>query len=155
MACISKHGKELDRREYCDCRVTVMSDGNVIRNVGQGWKLWKKVKAGVDVAEYARSIRAKYDARPEQFHSYIETLIDACDLEHRGRLHMLADSMPEDPDGCWAMFDDFGYQLDIDDVVRVCRARQRLLDFYKSPEFAAYAAEKYPNLPIGQVEAQL
>lgn len=155
MAKLSAHGRELDRREYCDCRIAVMSDGNVMRNFGQGWKLYKKVKPGVDIAQYAKDLRAKYDARPEVFHSYIKALIDCTDLEHRARLHMAIDLMPEDPDGVWSEMDMGYHSVDIEDVVRACRARVRLLEFYKTPEFAAYAAARYPNMPLSQVSAQL
>jgi hypothetical protein len=34
--------------------------------------------------------------------------------------------MPEDPDAVWSMFDDPGYDLQIQDVVRCCCARRAL-----------------------------
>ncbi len=152
MARLSAHGQELDRREYPSCRVAVMSDGNIMRNYGQGWKLWKRVKPGIDVRQYAQGLRARYDARPAEFHNYMKALSDACDLEHRARLHMAIDLMPTDPDGVWSTMDDYSYGVDLEDIVRACRARVALEAYYKTPEFAAWAAVRYPHLTAAQVQ---
>jgi hypothetical protein len=71
-------------------------------------------------------MRATYDARPAEFHAYIRALAVACDLEHRAQLNALVDQMPEDPDAVWSFFDDPGYELQIDDVARCCRASRAL-----------------------------
>src|ERR1017187_1582909 len=123
MARLNEHGTELARTEYSDCRVAVMSDGSVLRNQGSGWKRWKRVKAGFDPVAYAARMRAAYDALPAEFHAYIRALVAACDLAHRAQLNALVDQMPEDPDAVWSLFDDSGYGLEIQDVVRCCRAR--------------------------------
>jgi hypothetical protein len=105
-----------------------MSDGAVLRNQGNGWKRWKRVKAGVDPVAFAAKMLATYDARPTEFHAYMKALAAACDLEHRAQLNALVDQMPEDPDAVWSIFDDPGYDLQIEDVVRCCQARQMLVD---------------------------
>jgi hypothetical protein len=127
MARLNEHGTDLARTEYSDCRVAVMSDGSVLRNQGTGWKRWKRVKPGVDPVNYAAKMRAAYDVRPAEFHSYIRALAAACDLAHRGQLNALVEQMPEDPDAVWSMFDDPGYELQIEDVARCCRARLALV----------------------------
>ena len=71
---------------------------------------------------YAAEPRASYDARPAEFHAYIRALVAACDLEHRGQLNALVDQMPEDPDAVWSLFDDPGYELQIEDIARCSRA---------------------------------
>jgi len=116
----------LARMEFADCRIAIMSDGSVLRNQGAGWKSWKRVKAGVDPVAYAAKARAAYDARSAEFHAYIRALAAACDLEHRAQLNALVDQMPNDPDAVWSMFDDPAYDLQIEDVVRCCRARLAL-----------------------------
>jgi hypothetical protein len=127
MTRLNEHGTELARTEYSDCRVAVMSDGSVLRNQGDGWRTWKRLKASVDPAAFAAKMRASYDARPAEFHAYIKALVAACNLEHRAQLNALVDQMPEDPDAVWSMFDDAGYGLQIEDVARCCRARLALL----------------------------
>lgn len=126
MARLRTHGEELDRREYADCRVAVMSDGYLMRNQGFGWEPWKRLKADVDAVAYAAKLRAAYNVRPAEFHSYIKALVAACDLEHRGTLNALVDQMPDDPDAVLSLFDDFDYGLEIEDVVRCCHARKAL-----------------------------
>ncbi len=126
MTRLSAHGTELARAEYIDCRLAVMSDGHILRNQGAGWRTWKRLKAGFNPVAYAAKVRATYDARPAEGHAYIRALVEACDLAHRGQLNALVDQMPEDPDAVWSLFDDPGYELQIEDVVRCCRARRAL-----------------------------
>lgn len=123
MAKLSAHGTELARRETPTVRIAVMSDGQIMRNYGQGWKLWRRVKAGVDITAYA----AKFDQHTieimPELQRYVATLIDACDLEHRARLHTTISLMPSDPDGVWSELNDYsGYTLDLNDICRACRA---------------------------------
>lgn len=128
MAKLKAHGTELDRREYPRYRVAVMSDGNIMRDCGAGWKLWKRVQAGIDVQVYAINTRAKYDARPAIFHEYVKTLQDAVSLAFRSELHELVSLLPSDPDGVWSEFNDHhmysGADIDLDDCVKLCRIYQ-------------------------------
>src|SRR5574340_10382 len=123
MAKLSAHGIELDRREYPSGRVAVMSDGKILRNQGFGWKLWKRVKPGVDPKVYAEDARKRYEARPAVFHEYMRELINAADLEHRYRLHTAVSLLPNDPDGVWSEVNDTysGYSIDLDDCLKLCR----------------------------------
>ena len=137
MTRLNQHGTELARMEFADCRIAIMSDGSVLRNQGAGWKSWKRVKAGVDPVAYAAKASASYDARPAEFHAYIRPLVAACDLAHRAQLNALVDQMPEDPDAVGSMFGDPGYELQIEDVVRCCRARLALDAARPAPKMAA------------------
>lgn len=133
MAKLSAHGTELARRETPTARIAVMSDGQIMRNQGFGWKLWKRLKPGVNATEYARKFDVHTAAIPVEVHNYIEALRDACDLEHRCRLHQAITLMPNDPDGVWSEFDDYsGYSLDLDDIVKACRWYQIAQDAVKA-----------------------
>lgn len=133
MAKLSAHGVELARRETPNSRIAVMSDGQIMRNYGQGWKLWKKLKPGVDAVQYAAKFKAKTEAIPREVQSYISALIDACDLEHRARLNMAIELMPNDPDGVWSEFDNYeGYELDLDDIVKACRCYEWAIEAIKA-----------------------
>ncbi len=121
MAKLSAHGTELARRETPTSRIAVMAD--IMRNQGYGWKLWKRLKPGVDAVDYARRFTERGNALPIEVRMYTEALVNACDLEHRARLHMAIELMPNDPDGVWSTFEDYsGYSLDLDDVCKACRA---------------------------------
>ncbi len=120
MAKLCAHGHELARRETPTSRIAVMSDGNILRNYGYGWKMWKKCKPGVNPAEYAEKFKARTEALPAEVKHYVEHLMQCTDLEHRARLHVTIEMMPTDSDGVWAMMDDSSYQIDFDDVQRAC-----------------------------------
>jgi hypothetical protein len=104
-----------------------MSDGNILRNTGSGWKLYKKLKPGVDSAAYAARMRAQYDARDPLFHEYIKLLCDMAPLSERWKVAEAARLMPNDPDGVWSTLNDAPYgglDVDLDDCVRLCQLRQ-------------------------------
>jgi hypothetical protein len=123
MARLSAHGVELARRETPTGCITVMADGQIMRNQGFGWKLWKRTKPGVNPVEYARKFNERTAAIMPEIRDYIKALMNACDLEHRVRLHTAISLMPQDPDGVWSEFDDYsGYSLDLDDICRACQA---------------------------------
>jgi hypothetical protein len=121
MATLYKHGEQLATRETTGGRIAVMSDGNILRNQGQGWKLYKRTKPGVDPAEYARKFDERTRAIIPEVRAYIEALKDAVDLSHRWMLHEAISVMPTDPDGCWSTLDDYGYTPDLDDICKACR----------------------------------
>lgn len=134
MAKLSAHGTELARRETPTARIAVMSDGHIMKNYGSGWKIWKHTKPGVDVVGYAAKFDARSKAIMPEVRAYIETLIECADLEHRARLHNAITLMPNDPDGIWSEFDDYsGYSLEIEDIIRCCRAYQVANDAVKEP----------------------
>ena len=137
MAKLSAHGTELARRETPTGRIAVMSDGQILKNSGSGWKLWRKLKTGVDPIEYARKFEARTAAIMPEVRLYIEALQDACDLEHRWRLHTAITLMPNDPDGVFSECDDYGYTLDLSDIVKACRMYQAAESAIKAQEVAA------------------
>ena len=122
MARLKSHGVELARRETPTSRIAVMSDGHILRNQGDGWKLWKKVKPGVDVVGFAERFEANTRSIPELVHAYTRSLMDAVDLAHRWKLHHLITLMPEDVDGIWSQLDDYGYHPEFGDIKRACEA---------------------------------
>jgi hypothetical protein len=124
MARLKAHGTELARRETPTGRIAVMSDGNIMRNYGTGWKLWRKLKAGVDPVEYARQFDERTRAMLPELRAYIQALQNACTLERRWWLHENITLMPTDPDGVWSHCDEYGHSIDIEDIVRACRLYQ-------------------------------
>ena len=114
----------------------------IMKNYGQGWKLWKRLKPGIQPEEYARKFNDRTKAILPEVLTYIDCLIQCANLEHRARLHTAVSLMPTDPDGVWSEFDDWsGYTLDLDDVVKCCRAYQVALDTVKSLDGAATATQ--------------
>lgn len=130
MAKLSARGRtELARFEYASKRIARMSDGNLLVSCGRGWSQYGKLKPGIDPVASAREAQAKYNARPLEFHRYIDALMQAVPLERRGELHTAITVMPDDPDGVWSEMDDryWGEGPDLEDVVQACRAYKALL----------------------------
>lgn len=103
-----------------------MSDGVILRNNGDGWKVHGKVKPGIDPhAAYERLVArlnenlARYPANA----AYRKLLHEVCGMNTRWQRHYVITSMPDDPDGVWSDICGDGYgkvHADIEDVVRLC-----------------------------------
>jgi hypothetical protein len=51
-----------------------MSDGNILKNSGSGWKLYRKLKAGIDPEVYAVKFQAFTDGIPQAVKDYVQAL---------------------------------------------------------------------------------
>ncbi len=123
MATLNKHGIELARIEKVNYSLAYMSDGQVMKNDGSGWKLWRKVKAGMDVAEVARNAEAKYAEKLRNNPTYAtwrKLVHDTVPRQYRYALTTAVSMMPDDPDGVWSEMDLYGCPIDLDDAVRLC-----------------------------------
>lgn len=134
MAILAKHGSEVYRYNGIAYRLSFRSDGEILRNSGSGWKLWKRVKAGVNPAEYANRQRERHAAMDERqplfcaFRSLMEELVPF------GARYWVLEALkllPGDPDGLCVelaestlQYSDDNPDLSIDDCVKLCQAYQ-------------------------------
>lgn len=126
MACLKNNGIILDRFEYENCAIVVMSNGHILRNGGDGWKQHRKAKPGVTAATIAQKRRAFYDERRAAcptWAKYIKLLCQMVGLKNRWQLVTCIDMMPGDEDGVWSTMSDYGVVLDVSDVVELCELR--------------------------------
>lgn len=129
MAKLSAHGEELLRLEFTTYRLAYMSDGQALRNVGDGWKKYKKVKDGLNIREVVQDRgqkRLNFRNECPCWARYLDLLVDNFSLEHRAAVHTIIDMMPQDPDGCWSEINDnMGEDsIDLETLVEMCRAWQ-------------------------------
>lgn len=126
MAKLKAHGAEIGTFDYATHRVRYMSDGHVLRNFGDGWKLFTKVKQGLNVRDVYESKRI---AREEKLHrmpalrNYLNELFNATPLSLRNRLHTIISLMPDDCDGVWSeCCDGYGNNVDatLDTITELC-----------------------------------
>lgn len=130
MAKCKAHGAEIGTVYYVTRAKRYMSDGTILHHRGQGWKLFGKVKAGIDPAAAYQSAKT----RAEEYWSshpltadYRSKLHALCGQGKRAQLHMTVTLMPDDPDGVWSEACDDWRRLvdaDLDDIVALCRAYQ-------------------------------
>ena len=121
MATLRAHGMELARRETPVSRIALMSDGHLLRNDGSGWKRWKRVKPEVDIAGFAARFRAATEGAPEAQRAYLEALMKATSLEHRGELHSAIRLMGADVFRVHADVNEFVHVADYEAIAEACR----------------------------------
>lgn len=127
MATLYKHG-ELGQIERVAHKVAYCLDGKILRNQGDGWKLWKTLKPGVDAREHFEKATANYAAKLADkpcFAEWRKLFHETFSFSNRYMALTVISSMPQDPDGVWSELNDCGgITCGIDEVVAVCRAYQ-------------------------------
>lgn len=150
MAKLSAHGAELFRVEFSTYRLVYMSDGSILRDCGDGWKTYKKIKAGFDIRTHVESVRQHFAVvTPDRVcrAHWRETLAREfpC-LETRIQVVTTIELMPDDPDGVWSTLEDYGAELDVDTVVKLCRDYKAAIAEGKAAR-AAKLSDSQPSTP--------
>ena len=127
MAKLSAHGTEIGTVYGLKSAKRYMSDGVVLKNIGFGWKLHARVKAGIDPQDaFVRhqSAQERHHAERPAYVAYRKALHGLAGLGKRWKLNAAVSMMPEDPDGVWSEACD-GYadniSADVSDIVDLCR----------------------------------
>ena len=123
MAKLKAHGTELARFEYANGTIVCMSDGHTLRNRGDGWKLFRKVKPGVDPVYAAEIRRNSFNKRRDAcpiWARYVDLLAQTVSRSDRWKLNAAIEIMATDADGVWATLHDEGIHLDVSEVVELC-----------------------------------
>ena len=130
MATLYKHG-ELGQIEKLDHKLAFCADGQILRNDGDGWKCWKKLKAGIDAREHFERMKLKYSEKLSSlpcFAAWRELMHELVPFKLRNLTLRTISMMPGDPDGVCSELGDFGYLtgddtgLSLDDCCRLCSA---------------------------------
>lgn len=124
MATLKAHGQLLGKITYLTYTCAYMSDGVILRSFGNGWKLYRKVKKGIDPAEHFKTELINHQQRMVDRPAW---------TEYRGRLHELVCTsdwsrvndtltlLHDDPDGCWSELNDYrSLGLDLEEVSELC-----------------------------------
>ena len=125
MAVLSKHGVKLCELTQLTKKIAYMSDGKILANRGDGWKLWRRVKDGVNIEQHAAQAEQRYAQllidRP-MFAAYREALHSAVSFSQRYLVNECLNMLANDPDGVWSELNDMaGIAIDIDECVELCR----------------------------------
>jgi hypothetical protein len=126
MAKLSAKGRTMvGEIKYIRATRRYMSDGTVLENSGQGWKVRGKVKAGRDIAETYAKAKASHEAqlasRPALAAWHKAATQEP--ISRRWRLLLAISMMPDDVDGIYSTLAE-GYDaldLTLDDVIELCR----------------------------------
>ncbi len=142
MATLYKHG-EIGQIERLCSKYAYCLDGKILRNSGSGWKIYAKVKEGIDPRAHFETAKANYArklAENPAFAHLREILHETVSFGNRHVVKETISLMSDDADGVWSTFADNawrGVELDLDDCVALCDAFRAM-----EAEFKAKKAEK-------------
>ena len=127
MAKCSSHGTEIGTIYTNTKAYRFMSDGHILKNIGQGWKLHSKLKAGISAKDtFTQRMTRQQEImnRKPALQAYRKALHDIAGLSKRWKLELTISHMPNDPDGVWSeCCDGYGDNVyaDIDEIAKLCR----------------------------------
>lgn len=150
MAAIKKHGKILviEKLFYSVC---YCKDGHILRNDGRGWKLWKKIKSGLNPYEIALKHEREYQEKIKNnpWFAHWRSLVHQFDKSLRPFLVKTVEIMPNDPDGVWAELTDCLWtpaeKPSLQECIDLCNAFKASINEQK---------EKVPKAEPTKIEAE-
>ena len=104
-----------------------MSDGVILKNYGEGWKIYGKCQPGTEPKEvYGKAVERQNKMLAERpaFAAYRKALHDMAGVCKRWQLQAAISLMPDDPDGVWSEACDGWRNIvsaDLDEVVELCQ----------------------------------
>lgn len=126
MAKLSAHGQEIGRVKFMGYVKAYMSDGAILKNYGDGWKLTGKVKSTLtpqQAFENQIKLQEENDSLNPGRKQYRDMLFSLGGIGKAGKLHMAVSLMYDDPDGVWSeVCDGYGDNVhaDIDEICELC-----------------------------------
>lgn len=127
MAKLSAHGTEIGRLVFTSYSKAYMSDGKILKNYGDGWKLSAKLKPGVDMESFFKKSQDRLIewaiSNPEAA-AYKKALHNLTSQSNRSKLHISIQLMPDDADGVWSDCCDGwsgNIHADLDEISELCR----------------------------------
>ena len=127
MAKLSAHGTEIGRLIFTAYSKAYMSDGKILKNYGNGWKLSAKLKPGVSMADYFKKSQGRlieWAIENPEAAAYKKALHNLTSQSNRSKLNISIQLMPEDADGIWSDCCDGwsdNIHADLDEIAELCR----------------------------------
>jgi len=113
MATLSKQGTETHRFELMQKTYSFRSNGKILRNEGNGWKL-VTLKPGFTPETFLAQLTERESRLPEAFKAYRRAVQNEFPLSIRAHYLELAKLLDGDVDGIWAHLDDMGEHRDLE-----------------------------------------
>lgn len=113
MATLSKQGTEIERVNALRFSLSLRSNGSVLRNRGDGWKL-VKLKQGVSVESYWAKVKDIQSKLSPEFLAYRHAVQSEFSLANREKYLLLVSMLGDDTDGICSSLQDEGIDCDLD-----------------------------------------
>ena len=123
MATLSKHGHEVARFDYLKFSASFRSDGTILTNHGDGWKL-AKLRDGCTFEGALATCREKEAKRSRAFLDYRAAVISEFPLAQRLIYLELSDLLDGDIDGLWSSLEDAGIHVDLETLQWIHRLKE-------------------------------
>lgn len=124
MASLSKNGTETARFDQLGRSYSIRSNGVVLKNIGQGWKVCK-LKEGISADAFQQTLQEIEDKLTPAFRAYRKAVQNEFPLSVRWKYLTLRELLGSDIDGIWASLDDDGIHTDIEtlrELHQLCEA---------------------------------
>jgi hypothetical protein len=113
MATLSKQGTELERVDALHYSLSLRSNGAVLRNRGEGWKI-VHLKEGVSVETYWSKVKEQHANLSPEFLAYRSAVQSEFGLANRSKYFLLVSMLGDDTDGICSTLQDEGIDCDLD-----------------------------------------
>lgn len=113
MATLNKQGTEIERVNALKYSLSLRSNGAVLRNRGEGWKV-VHLKEGVSVETYWAKIKEKQSKLSPEFLAYRRAVQSEFSLANREKYFILVSMLGDDTDGICSSLQDEGIDCDLD-----------------------------------------
>lgn len=113
MATLSKQGIEVERVNALQYSLSLRSNGAVLRNRGEGWKVIH-LKEGVSVETYWAKVKEKQANLSPEFLAYRRAVQAEFSLANREKYFLLVSMLGDDTDGICSSLQDEGIDCDLD-----------------------------------------
>lgn len=111
MATLSKHGSEIARFNYLRHILSFRSDGTILRNQGDGWKVFN-LRKDFTFERALEHCKEREKNRTRAFLDYRTAVVSEFPLSQRLVYLELSDLLGDDIDGLWASLEDSGIHID-------------------------------------------
>ena len=136
MATLKKHG-EIGQLEYLTYKLAYCEDGKILRNCGNGWKLYKKlIDPAINMTDYYQERLAKRNDKiaNNPFYADFKKLFhDTVPFTDRSRVMSAIELLS---DGAWSEVNLFRDEYSFDDMQTLCKAYNLLMAEQKEKKLA-------------------
>ena len=113
MATLSKQGTEIERIHCLKYSLSLRSNGTVLSNGGEGWKVLR-LKVGISVETYWAKVKEKQSRLSPEYLAYRQAVQAEFSLSNRDKYFVLLSMLGDDTDGICSSLQDEGIDCDLD-----------------------------------------
>lgn len=131
MATLKAHG-EIGQIQYLTYRIACCADGKILKNSGDGWKLYRKIiNPAVTPEENYQKKLAKFEDYENNRPRYVEfrdAFHGAVPFGDRWRVMAALELLSDDPDGLWSTVNELHDEYPFEEIEALCQAYNLMMN---------------------------